>query len=131
MDQVAEQLKDEHTAMVVSSDFCHFGPRFGYAPFSRVSRLPLDQVEALDRRGMKAIESNDPKIFAEYLDETGNTICGRHPILFAMRVLAKMSEQSGSSGQWKWLAYDQSGKLDPSVASSSVSYTSGAYIFED
>ena len=37
-------------------------------------------IEELDKAGMKLIEKNDLKGFMKYIDETGNTICGEHPI---------------------------------------------------
>lgn len=37
-------------------------------------------IEALDRMGMDIIETGDPDAFKQYLLETDNTICGRHPI---------------------------------------------------
>mmetsp|Transcript_10654 Transcript_10654/g.27893 ORF Transcript_10654/g.27893 Transcript_10654/m.27893 type:complete len:82 (+) Transcript_10654:321-566(+) len=45
-----------------------------------------DGIEQLDRRGMAAIESGDVDEFYRYLDETDNTICGRHPISILMQV---------------------------------------------
>lgn len=43
-------------------------------------------IEALDRAGMEAIETGDPAVFRQYLAETQNTICGRHPIGILLQV---------------------------------------------
>ena len=76
-------LADRGIFAVVSSDFCHWGPRFGYAPTypDADADVPAHEyIARLDRRGMDLIESQRPGAFADYLRETSNTICGRHPI---------------------------------------------------
>lgn len=45
-----------------------------------------ESIKALDHEGMAAIESGDPQRFEEYLQATGNTICGRHPIAVLLQV---------------------------------------------
>ena len=37
-------------------------------------------------QGMARIESLDPHAFSAYLNETQNTICGRHPIAVLLNV---------------------------------------------
>src|SRR5262249_23832053 len=66
-------LVDERTLVVVSSDFTHYGPRFGYVPFS--DDVPR-RVEALDRGAVDAIAAGDGPAFRRYVDDTGATICG-------------------------------------------------------
>lgn len=43
-------------------------------------------IEALDKMGMEIIETGDPDEFKQYLLETDNTICGRHPISVFLHV---------------------------------------------
>lgn len=43
-------------------------------------------IEALDKMGMDMIETGEPDAFEQYLLETGNTICGRHPISVFLHV---------------------------------------------
>lgn len=43
-------------------------------------------IEALDKMGMDIIETGDPDAFKQYLLETDNTICGRHPISVFLHV---------------------------------------------
>eukprot|EP00033_Pygsuia_biforma_P003400 GCRY01003723.1.p1 GENE.GCRY01003723.1~~GCRY01003723.1.p1 ORF type:complete len:302 (+),score=34.70 GCRY01003723.1:154-1059(+) len=66
---------------VISSDFCHWGARFGYAPHTKGASSPIyKQIEELDRQGVDAISTLQPDTFQNYLEETQNTICGRHAI---------------------------------------------------
>jgi len=66
---------------VVSSDFCHWGSRFRFTPTGDNPSMPIHEfIQQLDRRGMDLIEMKEPGAFAQYLKETSNTICGRHPI---------------------------------------------------
>ena len=37
-------------------------------------------IERLDKTGMELIETQSFEGFTKYLDDTENTICGRHPI---------------------------------------------------
>ncbi|KAI9207081.1 putative dioxygenase [Polychytrium aggregatum] len=80
---LAPYLNEPNTLFIISSDFCHWGQRFRYtfkdADAERGDPI-YKSIERLDRRGMDAIETLDPKQFADYLRETDNTICGRHPI---------------------------------------------------
>lgn len=76
-----DRLADAETIFLVSSDFTHFGWRFGYVPFE-----PADASEArrlLRELDMGAIEPTlrcDPTAFQEYLARTGDTVCGQVPI---------------------------------------------------
>ncbi|KIK75851.1 hypothetical protein PAXRUDRAFT_835535 [Paxillus rubicundulus Ve08.2h10] len=63
--------------------------------------------------------------FAEYLDRTGNTICGRKPIGVLLGMLSEL-EKSGMRTRLQFVRYEQSSKCT-SVGGSSVSYAS-AYI---
>jgi AmmeMemoRadiSam system protein B len=76
-------LLDEGTRLIVSSDFTHYGPRFDYVPFEE--RIP-EQIRALDGGALGAIEAGDAAAFAEYVDRTGATICGRRAIDVLLRL---------------------------------------------
>lgn len=65
---------------IVSSDFCHWGNRFGYSPWQDKSIEIYEYIEWLDRGGMDHISLQDPGAFATYLKKYKNTICGRNPI---------------------------------------------------
>lgn len=114
---LAPYLSDPATLFIASSDFCHWGSRFSYT-FYDASKGPIHaSIEWLDRRGIAAIEGGDPEEFSAYLRETGNTICGRHPIAVLMNAL----QLSGQRHAISFTKYDQSHRcLGP--RDSSVSY---------
>lgn len=117
---LAPYLDDPATLVVVSSDFCHWGRRFGYTPHDK-SQGPIHAfVESMDRRGMQLIEAGDTAGFTRYLQDSGNTICGRHPI----GVLLHMMSTCTTPGlRARFLAYAQSSRAVHS-SDSSVSYAS-------
>lgn len=112
---VAPLLDDDGTRVVVSSDFTHYGPRFGYVPFAQ--RVP-ERIEALDRGALAAIEAGDADAFARYVDTTGATICGRR----AIDVLLHLPVGAGG----RTVGYDtsgrQTGQWDHSVSYAAVSF---------
>ncbi|KAJ2614789.1 hypothetical protein H4S08_001549 [Coemansia sp. RSA 1365] len=97
----------------------------------RPSGVPVWQsIERLDFAGIEAIEHIDHARFKQYLDETENTICGRHPIgvlLAAVNALYPAGEQGNESPRLRFVKYDQSNRVE-SVSGSSVSYAS-AYLW--
>jgi hypothetical protein len=115
-DQAAAALRpllDDQTALVVSSDFTHYGPNFGYVPFrTNVSA----NLEKLDSGAIEKILAGDAAGFAAYCDQTGATICGQDSIGVLLRMLP---------GKFKarQLAYDTSGRSTGDFANS-VSYAS-------
>lgn len=122
---IAEDLKRDSCIVIISSDFCHWGRSFDYAPDLKAipgESTPLyKRIEALDRAGQQAIE-RDYRSFSQYLHETENTICGKEPI----KITLKLCEQL--NGQWTWLKYAQSKALESEQTNdSSVSYVSGMY----
>ncbi len=116
---LAPYLRSEENAVVVSSDFCHWGARFRYTFWDR-SRGDIDEsVEWLDREGMGIIERGDPEEFRAYLDDYRNTICGRHPIA----VLLHMLRHCGTRHRTEFVRYAQSSRCKH-PRDSSVSYAS-------
>ena len=112
----AAELKkyvNEETVVVVSSDFTHYGPRFGYVPFSDKLKQNLAK---LDGDAIKKIIARDASGFLRYVDETGATICGSRPIGVLLQMLP--SEARGTK-----LIYYTSGDLLKDYADS-VSYAS-------
>ncbi len=111
-------LDEPSSLVVVSSDFCHWGRRFGYMPHDKAAGPVFKFVEAMDREGMRIIESGDARAFQRYIAETQNTICGRHPIA----VLLHMLDACATPGlRARFTAYAQSSRA-VSTADSSVSY---------
>jgi len=79
---VIEDLAGDDTVFAISSDFTHYGWRFGYEPF------PATDAESV-RRGLREIDmgavdrviSGDAEGFAAYIESTGATVCGRVPLM--------------------------------------------------
>jgi len=121
-------LCDPEIFTVISSDFCHWGKRFGYVPLpSSNLGVPVDEVyeyiQHLDRKGMDIIEMQKPGAFADYLREYSNTICGRHPIGVWLHSVVVNAKEGRERLEVRFVKYDQSGKAR-SIKDSSVSYAS-------
>jgi len=93
---LAPYLEEEGNFFVISSDFCHWGAQFGYTRRGRseLAETYIDgpfpenaSIEGLDREGMKLIGARDVEGFRDYLARSGNTICGRHPILVFLEAM--------------------------------------------
>lgn len=74
------------TLVIISSDFTHYGATFNYTPFA--DNIVLN-VRQLDSNILDAIQHNNRVLYAQLLQETGATVCGRMPI----DILLKMIEQ--------------------------------------
>ena len=108
-------------AVVASSDFCHWGRRFGYTalpPALGADEAPWQRIERLDRAGAALAAAADLAGFEAYLQRTGNTICGRD----AIRALLAMAHARAATGTV--LHYDQSSRCTNAATGSSVSYCS-------
>ncbi len=81
-------LMDAQTLLVVSSDFTHYGPNFGYTPFRE--DVPGNLKRWMQESG-EAITALDFDRFRAHLLETRDTICGRNPIGVAIKVLQQLS----------------------------------------
>lgn len=152
---LAPYLASADTFFVISSDFCHWGTRFSYtlyypqyppepsSPPVRLSRsaaqprelstFPIhESISALDHEAMDLLTlppstAHQAHVyFAEYLDRTNNTICGRHPIGVLLGALAVLQGEHSKSPHLQWVRYEQSSKC-VTIKDSSVSYAS-AYI---
>jgi len=112
-------LKDKETSFVISSDFCHWGKRFDYTPYDESKGAIYQSIEAMDKKGMQIIESGDPVAFGNYLKQTKNTICGRHPISVMLWALHHLKEDIPST--IRFVHYEQSSQC-ANMRDSSVSY---------
>jgi hypothetical protein len=77
---------DDGTLIVVSSDFTHYGPRFGYVPFPPDRRV-TERIRALDDGAIARIVAHDAPGLLRYREETGVTICGVWPLTLLLRLL--------------------------------------------
>ena len=126
---------DPQNFFVISSDFCHWGNRFGfeYLPVCMecgsggnrryVSRAQVNKlIESLDKDSMDLLEQKNYEGWERYLEQTQNTICGRHPISILMAMIHK-----DANVNIKFVHYSQSGDLPdrPGRCDSCVSYAAG------
>ncbi len=104
------------TLVVVSSDFTHYGPRFGFVPFD--TNIP-ERIERLDLEAAERILGRDVVGFEKMVEKTGATICGASAIGLLLRMLP-----TGTGT--RLLAYDNSGRMtgnwEHAVAYASIAF---------
>lgn len=110
------EVSNERTLVVISSDFSHWGGRFGYRYLPNVEGHIYERIEQLDRAATVQISTGDPTQFWKYISETKNTICGKFPILIAMNMF------HGAS--YEWPHYSHSSNITD-MNDSCVSYMAG------
>lgn len=99
--------------VVISTDFTHYGRRFGYVPFrENVS----DGIREGDMQAFELLQAREAVRLATYCNESGITICGR----YALTVLAHLLP---ASSEVRLLRYDSSG-AQLNDYTNSVSYLS-------
>ena len=133
------------SVFVVSSDFCHWGSRFNYTYYlpsettdvgdgrslkskdKRPTSPPIhESIARLDQSSMDAIQSGSHIAFLLNLRETGNTVCGRHPIgimMAALEHLRHLGKVEDGKGRFTFVRYERSSDC-VKVGDSSVSYAS-------
>ncbi len=100
-------VADPHLFIIASSDFCHWGTRFGYTPHDEEQPI-WEYIDSLDHEGMHAIESGDADVFHSYLKRTKNTICGRNPIQILMHAVSHYNKHHSKTAPNK---HDESAAL--------------------
>jgi AmmeMemoRadiSam system protein B len=128
-----DESGNNNNLFIISTDFCHYGSRFNYEPFSGdadTDEGPIwRRIAQLDAEGMRLIEAGgDPASFRAYLSRTGNTICGRYPCSLLMATASASSQKNVSFG---FRYYDQSSKVVDPRRDSSVSYASALVCVEE
>jgi AmmeMemoRadiSam system protein B/AmmeMemoRadiSam system protein A len=113
------QVWDEKTLLVVSTDFTHYGERFGYTPFDAAKNLP-EKISTLDMGAFAFIQKNDPEGFYNYIRETGATICGAAPLNILLYA-------SGAGFKTELIEYTDSSKVTGDD-SDRVSYVSAVVL---
>ena len=93
---------EPNTLWVISSDFCHVGPAFGFDPRSQGYK----DGPALDQEAIGRIGALDVKGFESLVEQTGATICGALPILVAMRLIQRFG-----LGPLVFKEYDNSSRI--------------------
>ena len=101
-------------AVVVSSDFTHFGLGFGYRPFEE--HVP-ENLEQLLSDAISAITGGGLEVFTSYVSRTGDTICGREPIRL---LLASLPEGARGVEVCRDTSGRMTGDYDHSVSYASI-----------
>ncbi|ABN67678.2 predicted protein [Scheffersomyces stipitis CBS 6054] len=144
-------LENEENHFIISSDFCHWGSRFGYTKYvpqkvdslqlltenlsslghslrTKPNELPIyKSIEVLDKAAMEIASSGSYSDWKTYISQTGNTICGQKPIAVVLKLIQKYRLAAGDTDKaaiFKWIGYSQSNQARR-ASDSSVSYASG------
>jgi len=87
-------LLDETTVIIVSSDFTHHGENYRWAPFARYPNT-RKRLEVLCRRSAELVAGIYAEGFRYQVDLSGDTICGRDPILILLNLLSHAFQGRG------------------------------------
>ena len=141
---LAPYLADPSNVFVVSSDFCHWGSRFSYTYYlppstanpsegvtlrrkDQPKEIPIhESICRIDKLAMEAIETGQHDKFLATLRETGNTVCGRHPIGVIMAAIESLKQEGAMKedhGKFRFVRYERSSEV-VDTGDSSVSYAS-------
>ncbi|MBU2590161.1 MAG: AmmeMemoRadiSam system protein B [Nanoarchaeota archaeon] len=105
----------EDICIIISSDFTHYGPNYGYVPFTLNIK---SRLKMLDHKAIQLIEQLKTKEFLNYVKATKATICGSSAIAVGIEALKEMFSKKG-----KLLSYYTSGDFTKNYTNS-VSYAS-------
>ena len=143
---IAPYMKDPSNAFIVSSDFCHWGARFRYQPYLKERKEVVDEdldefpsvrwdpnadppihegIKILDEMAMDAVKTGAHDAFVQVVNDTRNTVCGRHPIGVTMAALEILRDEGVAEGKAKFhfVQYQRS-NLVKRPRDESVSYAS-------
>jgi len=85
-----------------------------------------ESIARLDKMAFDAIEGGKHDEFVDIIDQTENTVCGRHPIGVVMAAIERLRSQGtikDGEGRFKFVTYERNEDVE-NVKGSSVSYAS-------
>jgi AmmeMemoRadiSam system protein B len=103
--EIAKRVTDSNSFYIASSDFMHFGPNYGYAPFSGKIQEQLKWVKERDNEMIELICKIKPEEFYESILGNGYTICGFVPITLLLFVMKNTGAKKGTLVAYK-TSYD-------------------------
>lgn len=118
--KLEEIYLDERTLFVISSDFCHWGERFGYTFYDETKGEIWQSIQYYDSLAFDIISKFSPTELENYFHKYKNTICGRNPILLLL-AMVDMFENDKKNIKVINFNYEQSEKVR-TFEQSSVSY---------
>jgi AmmeMemoRadiSam system protein B/AmmeMemoRadiSam system protein A len=108
-------LVGEGTLLVVSSDFTHYGPNYGYVPFK--DRVP-ENLRALNDMAVQELLQVDVPGWDAHIARTHDTVCGAKAIGLILKVLEPWDDVQAVRA-----AFDTSGRMTGDYTNS-VTYAS-------
>jgi AmmeMemoRadiSam system protein B/AmmeMemoRadiSam system protein A len=111
-------LLDEETLLVVSTDFTHYGPDYGYVPFEDDVSERLQRLHVIAVREILEI---DVPGWDEFLKNTQATICGRNSVALLLETLQPFDDMQGRSIAYA-LSGDITGDFTNSVTYSGIGF---------
>jgi len=117
------RLHDGKTLFVFSTDFTHYGPRFGYAPFGRSAPAARTKIQELQDNAVASLAKLDAEAFRRHLDITDDTICGRHGLSTMTELLRLIAPKAQGVLLAEYASVDLPGMTDDN----SVSYVAMAF----
>jgi len=108
------------TLVVISSDFTHYGTRFGYTPFNNFQSR---RIKAHDNQALTYIQQTDLTAFNRFIRENNSTICGHRPLALLLELI---KQDAFGTVEPRIIAYAQS---NPQVTNhtESVSYVAATF----
>ncbi len=120
-------LHDGRTLFVFSTDFTHYGPQYGYAPYGASAKEARRKIRELDTRALSYFSPPNAAGFREFLEETSATICGREGLGVMLELLPRIAPEARAVE----LAHYASIDIPGIRSDSSVTYVALAYVKED
>ncbi|MCP4698951.1 MAG: AmmeMemoRadiSam system protein B [Gammaproteobacteria bacterium] len=116
--ELLRPLADEHTLTVASGDFTHYGPNYGYLPFSPDNKIAA-RLRTLDMGAYESIQKLNAEKFFDYRAKTGITACAFGPTAILLNLAAPQTAVD-------LLRYYTSGEITKNYTNS-VSYLAVAF----
>lgn len=116
--QMVEALASRDVVFIVSSDMTHYGPSYGYVPFTL--DVP-ERLNELDNKAITFMKDLDVDGFKDFINKTHVTICGYMPILLMMSFLRHLGHQGGEL-LMHYMSADLTGDFKNSVSYASIIY---------
>jgi AmmeMemoRadiSam system protein B/AmmeMemoRadiSam system protein A len=120
------RLHDGRTLFVFSSDFTHYGERFGFTPYGPSARKARERIRALDERALGFFSPPDADGFRKFLEETSATICGREGLKVLLELLPRIAPEARPVRLAEYASIDMPGvKTDDSVSYVALAFVEG------
>ncbi len=116
--ELIRPLLDDHTLLVASGDFTHYGDNYGYVPFPRGADIAT-RLRQLDMGALELVNAGDAAGLHGYRGRTGLNACAFGPLMLLAHLLDESTRAT-------LVAYQTSGALTGDYANS-VSYLSVVY----